>query len=72
MIQGFSSFGSWYDEGMKVVERDIQAGTDISEFTRRQRDFLNHLWDQKQLEEHIEMLHKEQITPLSHIQIEKH
>lgn len=71
MVQGFSSFGSWYAQGMSALEGDIQAGIQISEFTRRHRDFLIHLWNEEQLETHIRMLHNTKITPLSNIRIEE-
>lgn len=49
-MTGFS-FGYWYEQGMKLVEKDVQAGIQVSDFTRHHRDFLIHWWSQEQLEE---------------------
>lgn len=56
MLLGWSSWGSWYYQGMRSVDRDLQAEVSLMEIAEKHKDFLIHWWEPQQIAENFKFI----------------
>lgn len=56
MIIGWKSWGSWYYQGMKSFQHDLETEVSLLKVAEKHKDFLIHWWESQQLAENIKFL----------------